>query len=91
LRKSKPQSPLSQALQPPGHYRHRLQNQNERAVQFRKWAKQIVKAYSIQGWIMDTERLKRGGNLTDEFFERQLEMIKEIRLSERKFYQKTWK
>jgi len=62
--------------------------ENERAVQFRKWANKIVKDYTIQGWTMDVERLKRGGNLTDEFFERQLEKIREIRLSERKFYQK---
>ncbi len=62
--------------------------ENERAVQFRKWANQIVKDYTIQGWTMDVERLKRGGTLTDEFFERQLEKIREIRLSERKFYQK---
>lgn len=62
--------------------------ENERAVQFRKWANQIVKEYTIQGWTMDVDRLKHGGNLTDEFFERQLEKIREIRLSERKFYQK---
>ena len=63
--------------------------ENERAVQFRKWANQIVKDYTIQGWAMDVERLKGGGSiLTDEFFERQLEKIREIRLSERKFYQK---
>ena len=62
--------------------------ENERAVQFRKWANQIVKDYTIQGWTMDVERLKRGGTLTDEFFERQLEKIREIRISERKFYQK---
>ena len=62
--------------------------ENERAVQFRKWANQIVKDYTIQGWTMDVERLKHGGNLTDEFFERQLEKVREIRLSERKFYQK---
>jgi len=63
--------------------------ENERAVQFRKWATQIVKDYTIQGWIMDVERLKSGGSiLTNEFFERQLEKIREIRLSERKFYQK---
>jgi hypothetical protein len=62
--------------------------ENERAVQFRKWANQIVKDYTIQGWTMDVDRLKRGGILTDEFFERQLEKIREIRLSERKFYQK---
>lgn len=62
--------------------------ENERAVQFRKWANQIVKDYTIQGWTMDSERLKHGSTLTDEFFERQLEKIREIRLSERKFYQK---
>jgi hypothetical protein len=62
--------------------------ENERAVQFRKWANQIVKDYTIQGWTMDVERLKHGGTLTDDFFERQLEKIREIRLSERKFYQK---
>ena len=62
--------------------------ENERAVQFRKWANQIVKDYTIQGWTMDVERHKHGGTLTDEFFERQLEKIREIRLSERKFYQK---
>jgi hypothetical protein len=63
--------------------------ENERAVQFRKWANQIVKDYTIQGWAMDAERLKGSGSiLTDEFFERQLEKVREIRLSERKFYQK---
>lgn len=63
--------------------------ENERAVQFRKWANQIVKDYTIQGWTMDVDRLKGGGSiLTNEFFERQLEKVREIRLSERKFYQK---
>jgi hypothetical protein len=63
--------------------------ENERAVQFRKWANQIVKDYTIQGWVMDTDRLKSGGSiLADEFFEQQLEKVREIRLSERKFYQK---
>ena len=62
---------------------------NERAVQFRKWANSIVKDYTIQGWVMDDERLKNGGTvLTKEYFEKQLEKIREIRLSERKFYQK---
>ena len=61
---------------------------NERAVQFRKWATGIVKDYTIQGWTMDVERLKKGHMFTDEYFERQLEYIREIRLSERKFYQK---
>ena len=60
----------------------------ERAVQFRKWAGQIVKDYTIHGWTMDVERLKKGTLFTDEYFDRQLENIREIRLSERKFYQK---
>lgn len=62
--------------------------ENERAVQFRKWARQIVKDYTIQGWTMDVDRLKKGHMFTDEYFERQLQLIREIRLSERKFYQK---
>jgi hypothetical protein len=61
---------------------------NPRAVQFRKWAGQIVKDYTIQGWTMDVERLKKGHLFTDEYFERQQAVIREIRLSERKFYQK---
>ena len=62
---------------------------NERAVQFRKWANAIVKEYTIQGWTMDVDRLKNDGSiLTKEYFEKQLEIIREIRLSERKFYQK---
>ncbi|MEG0492093.1 MAG: RhuM family protein, partial [Clostridia bacterium] len=61
---------------------------NERAVQFRKWAGQIVKDYTIQGWTMDVERLKKGHMFTDEYFDRQIERIREIRMSERKFYQK---
>lgn len=62
---------------------------NERAVQFRKWSNSIVKDYTIQGWAMDDERLKRGGSvLTRDYFEKQLERIREIRLSERLFYQK---
>ena len=63
--------------------------ENERAVQFRKWANQIVREYTIQGWTMDVDRLKNSGSiLTKEYFEKQLEKIREIRLSERKFYQK---
>ena len=56
---------------------------NQRAVQFRKWAGQIVKDHTIH-----VERLKKGHMFTDEYFERQLQQIREIRLSERKFYQK---
>lgn len=62
--------------------------ENDRAIQFRKWAGQIVKDYTIQGWVMDADRLKKGHMFTDEYFDRQLETIREIRLSERKFYQK---
>ncbi|MDR0854127.1 MAG: virulence RhuM family protein [Clostridiales Family XIII bacterium] len=62
---------------------------NERAVRFRKWAGQIVKDYSIQGWVMDADRLKNFGTvLTKDYFEKQLAKIREIRLSERRFYQK---
>lgn len=62
---------------------------NERAIQFRKWANQIVKDFTIKGWVMDDERLKNDGSiLTKKYFEEQLERIREIRISERKFYQK---
>ena len=62
---------------------------NERAVQFRKWANGIVKNYTIKGWVIDDERLKNGGSvLTEQYFDRLLEQIREIRLSERRFYQK---
>ena len=62
---------------------------SERAVQFRKWVNQSAKDYTIKGWVMDDERLKNGGSvLTTEYFDRLLEQIREIRLSERRFYQK---
>ncbi len=62
---------------------------SERAVQFRKWATTIIKEYTIKAYAMDDERLKKGGSiLVDQYFEEQLERIREIRLSERKFYQK---
>ena len=62
---------------------------NDRAVQFRKWANSIVKDYTIQGWAIDDARLKNGGSiLTTEYFDNLLERIREIRLSERRFYQK---
>ncbi len=62
--------------------------ENERAVQFRTWAGQVVKDYTIQNWVMDVDRLKKGHMFTDEYLDRQLETIREIRISERKFYQK---
>ena len=61
---------------------------SERAVQFRKWVNQIASEYTIKGWVMDDERLIRGTYLTDKYFEEQLERVREIRISERKFYQK---
>ena len=62
---------------------------NERAVKFRKWANQIVKDYTIKGWVIDDERLKNSGTmLTKDYFDKLLVKIREIRLSERRFYQK---
>lgn len=62
---------------------------SERAVQFRKWATAIIEEFTIKGYTMDDERLKSGGSiLSDQYFEEQLQRIREVRLSERKFYQK---
>ncbi|WP_233113891.1 virulence RhuM family protein [Aggregatibacter actinomycetemcomitans] len=62
---------------------------SERAVQFRKWATEIVESFTIKAYVMDDERLKNGGSIfTEDYFEEQLQRIREIRLSERKFYQK---
>ena len=61
---------------------------SERAVQFRKWVNQIARDYTIKVWVMDVERIKRGTYLTEKYFDEQLERIREIRASERKFYQK---
>ena len=62
---------------------------SERAVQFRKWANTIIESFTIKGYAMDDERLKNDGSiLTKQYFEEQLQRIREVRLSERKFYQK---
>lgn len=62
---------------------------SERAVQFRKWATTIIQEFTIKGFTMDDERLKNDGSILGEkYFEEQLQRIREIRLSERKFYQK---
>ena len=62
---------------------------SERAVQFRKWATTIIESFTIKGFAMDDERLKNDGSMLGKrYFEEQLERIREIRLSERKFYQK---
>lgn len=61
---------------------------SERAVQFRKWVNEIAAAYTIKGWVMDEDCFKYGGTvLTKKYFEEQLEKIREIRSSERIFYQ----
>ncbi len=61
---------------------------NQRAVQFRKWIITIAKDYTIKGFVMDDERFKLGHKLTNQYFEEQLVRIREIRESERMFYQK---
>ena len=62
---------------------------SERAVQFRKWATQVLQEFTIKGFAMDDDRLKNDGTiLGKKYFEEQLERIREIRISERKFYQK---
>lgn len=62
---------------------------SERAVQFRKWATTVIQEFTIKGYTMDDERLKNDGSiLGKQYFEEQLQRIREIRLSERKFYQK---
>lgn len=62
---------------------------SERAVQFRKWAINVIETFTIKGFAMDDERLKNDGSvLSKQYFEEQLQRIREIRLSERKFYQK---
>ncbi|MEY3277492.1 MAG: hypothetical protein RL153_2760 [Verrucomicrobiota bacterium] len=62
---------------------------SERAVQFRKWATGIIESFTIKGFAMDDERLKNNGSiLGKKYFEEQLQRIREIRVSERKFYQK---
>jgi len=62
---------------------------SERAVQFRKWATGVIEEFTLKGYTMDDERLKNGGSiLTEQYFEEQLQRVREIRISERKFYQK---
>lgn len=62
---------------------------SERAVQFRKWATGIVESFTIKAYVMDDERLKHGGSIfTKDYFEEQLQRVREIRMSERRFYQK---
>ena len=59
-----------------------------RATQFRRWATQVLKQYTITGYVIDRKRMENGAFLGEDYFERLLEEIREIRLSERRFYQK---
>ena len=59
-----------------------------RATQFRRWATQVLKQYAITGYVIDRKRMEHGAFLGEDYFERVLEEIREIRLSERRFYQK---
>lgn len=59
-----------------------------RATQFRRWATKVLKKFTIQGYVLDKERMKNGSFIDEDYFEKLLEEIREIRLSERRFYQK---
>lgn len=59
-----------------------------RATQFRRWATQVLKQYAITGYVIDRKRMENGAFLDEDYFERLLEEIREIRLSERRLYQK---
>jgi len=59
-----------------------------RASQFRQWATQVLREFAIQGYVLDKKRMENGSFLGEDYFERLLEEIREIRLSERRFYQK---
>lgn len=61
---------------------------SKRATQFRQWATNVLKNYAVKGWVLDKERLKNGTLLDENFFDELLAEIREIRASERKFYQK---
>jgi hypothetical protein len=61
---------------------------SRRATQFRQWATQVLKEFAIKGYVLDKKRLENGSYLGEDYFQQLLEDIREIRLSERKFYQK---
>jgi len=61
---------------------------SKRATQFRQWATHVLSEFSIKGFVLDKKRLENGSFLGEDYFERLLEEIREIRLSERRFYQK---
>ncbi len=61
---------------------------SKRATQFRQWATQVLREFAIKGYVLDNKRLENGSFLNEDYFERLLSEIREIRLSERRFYQK---
>lgn len=61
---------------------------SKRATQFRQWATQVLREFAIKGFVLDNKRLENGTFLNEDYFERLLAEIREIRLSERRFYQK---
>ena len=61
---------------------------SHRAIEFRKWANNVLDSFAIKGYVLDRQRLENGTFLGQDYYERLLEEIREIRLSERKFYQK---
>jgi hypothetical protein len=61
---------------------------SHRAIQFRQWATSILKDFAVRGYVLDKERLKNGSFFNKAYFDNLLEEVREIRASERKFYQK---
>lgn len=61
---------------------------SKRATQFRQWATQVLREFAVKGYVLDQKRMENGSFLGEDYFERLLEEIREIRLSERRFYQK---
>lgn len=61
---------------------------SKRATAFRQWATGVLRDYTLRGYVMDRKRMENGAFLDEDYFERLLEEIREIRLSERRFYQK---
>lgn len=61
---------------------------SSRATQFRRWATGVLRDFALRGYVLDRKRMENGAFLGEDYFERLLEEIREIRLSERRFYQK---
>ncbi len=61
---------------------------SDRAIQFRRWATNVLKKFAKEGYIIDKKRMENGTFFDEDYFEKMLEEIREIRLSERRFYQK---